>query len=355
MTDPQKKIAVFRLGNLGDTVLALPALSAVRKRFPSDRIILIASKNRMGTVNASDVLSRRNLVDEVIEYDPEAGGLSRWTEFLLLRNVIKKKKIDTLIYLPPSFRKEKQVRRDAFFFRACGIRTLYGMDSFKELQVRDREGRLVRLPSESALTLGQLEAAGLLKESVNIPEVFKGLIRAEERTAIDRVLSGPGQKRVAFGVGGKAPAQRWPLERFSELGLRLIKEWDIEPVLFGALNDKAPADQLVRAWKRGKNLCGDLSVWESFEGLRRCGLYIGNDTGTMHLAAFAGTPCVAIFSARSNPGLWEPVGEGHTVLRKTVPCEGCELKVCNVEGHPCLNGISVEDVLLAAKKYLGRR
>jgi ADP-heptose:LPS heptosyltransferase len=88
--------------------------------------------------------------------------------------------------------------------------------------------------------------------------------------------------------------------------------------------------------------------------LERCALYVGNDTGTMHLAASVGTPCVAIFSARDNPGKWEPTGPGHIVLRHEVPCAGCMLETCVDNDLECLKAISVDEVLAAIGGRLER-
>jgi len=95
------------------------------------------------------------------------------------------------------------------------------------------------------------------------------------------------------------------------------------------------------------NWAGSLSVLESAEALRRCTLYLGNDTGIMHLAAAVGTRCIAIFSARDHPGKWYPYGQGHVVIRKQIPCEGCYLTVCEEHRMACLMEINVEEVCQA--------
>jgi len=81
----------------------------------------------------------------------------------------------------------------------------------------------------------------------------------------------------------------------------------------------------------GTGLCaaGELSVRESAALMEGARFYLGNDTGVMHLAAAVSIPCVGVFSARNWPGIWEPYGHGHKVLRFDVPCSGCHLAVCN--------------------------
>jgi ADP-heptose:LPS heptosyltransferase len=92
------------------------------------------------------------------------------------------------------------------------------------------------------------------------------------------------------------------------------------------------------------NLAGALSVPGSAAVLEQCDAYLGNDTGVMHLAASVGTPCVAIFSARDFPGLWEPMGSGHRILRHETDCAGCMLVECKAERMRCLTAIGRDEV-----------
>jgi heptosyltransferase III len=72
----------------------------------------------------------------------------------------------------------------------------------------------------------------------------------------------------------------------------------------------------------------------------------------MHLAAMAGLPCVGLFSARDYPGLWEPYGEGHTILRKEISCAGCMLEICAEKANACLKLITVDEVMSATTELL---
>jgi len=149
-------------------------------------------------------------------------------------------------------------------------------------------------------------------------------------------------------------AKMWPLDRFAAVGADLLARYpDVRLlVLGGGAQEQQAGEMLTRKWGPcSANLVG-LGIWDTAAILERCCLYIGNDTGTMHLAASVGTPCVAIFSARDNPGRWEPVGAGHVVLRRDVPCAGCVLTDC-VEHHSiCLTSIAVEEVVAAAAARL---
>jgi len=109
---------------------------------------------------------------------------------------------------------------------------------------------------------------------------------------------------------------------------------------------------LLDRWGSGYNAAGALGIRSSLAAMKHCELFIGNDTGTMHMAAAVGLPCVAIFSSRERPGLWYPLGEGHRVFRSAIDCEGCGLVECLELGNECLKRISVEEVLSACRELL---
>jgi ADP-heptose:LPS heptosyltransferase len=111
----------------------------------------------------------------------------------------------------------------------------------------------------------------------------------------------------------------------------------------------------LQLWDGPKlNLCGKCTPRESAAVLAGALVFIGHDSGPMHLAAGVGTDCVVIFSARSPRGQWFPLGEGHEVFYRDVSCSGCRLFECVSEGKRCLAGISVEEVAQAVERRLIR-
>jgi ADP-heptose:LPS heptosyltransferase len=173
-------------------------------------------------------------------------------------------------------------------------------------------------------------------------------LTAAEQLAADDWLSETvppdNDNLIGFGPGSKWPSKIWPEERFASLGQRLMAEKDVFPIVFGGREERELGQRLVDKWGRGGNAAGRLSVRQTAAALKRCRLYVGNDTGTMHLAAAVGTSCVVVMPALDWPGHWYPYGAGHAVLRRRVPCEGCLLRECKKEGMRCLKEISVADV-----------
>jgi ADP-heptose:LPS heptosyltransferase len=259
-----------------------------------------------------------------------------------------------LYYLAPMPRTARQVARDQFFFGTlCGIPDIAGLRETPPYPVRDSANALVRLEPESDRLLASI-AGGPISPTVHAGAHRLPIDQRARDLAAARLAGTVGARLIAIGPGSKMPAKMWPQDRFAAVGSALLTRYpDVRLVLLGAPGERNLGDELAAAWgKRSLNLVGQLSIWESAAVLERCSLYIGNDTGTMHLAASVGTPCVAIFSARDNPGRWEPAGRGHIVLRHEVPCSGCVLTHCTEHAQQCLTAISVDHVVNAAMQRL---
>jgi ADP-heptose:LPS heptosyltransferase len=160
-----------------------------------------------------------------------------------------------------------------------------------------------------------------------------------------------GAPLLAVGPGSKMPAKIWPAARFAELGIRIKKVFPrLQLIVLGGKESVAVGRELCAAWgANAYSFAGQLSLYGSAAILEHCIAYVGNDTGTMHLAAMMGTPCVAIFSARDSPGRWDPHGKGHLVLRHEVECAGCLLDVCAEFDNQCLKLVPVDEVLAAVR------
>jgi ADP-heptose:LPS heptosyltransferase len=360
ITVQPKRILVFRIGQLGDTIVSLPAMWVVRKTFPAAHVALLCDRHPgKSHVIASSLLRGSHIFDEYLSYPvAEATDLWRKTQMTALLATIRAKAFDTLVYLAPNNRTPEQVARDRRFFSLAGIKNFIGMQGFTSLEAKQPGQPFAAADSESSLLLKRLSVSGLKIERDDEARMDLGLSNVEE-AAVDRWLSDlPNDGRrtwVAFGPGSKMPAKRWPLRRFEEVGRALIDEFNIWPVIFGGEEDKAIGQWLLEKWGCGYNAAGALSIRSGLAAMKRCKFFIGNDTGTMHMAAAIGLPCVAIFSSRERPGLWYPHGSGHKVFRTTIECEGCGLVECLEMANECLKRVSTDDVTDACRHFLAQR
>ena len=339
-------ILVYRPGQLGDTVCAIPAIRAVRESFEPCNLVLLSDtyvENKYP--KASEILLEFGLIDEAITYSPDASFRS--SEVLALRQEIERRDITTVFYFAPSGRRLHQKLRDLLFFKWCGIKNVYG------LKLKDWESTVQRTAHETDRLLQMLKVAGFKTPSA---VQFELSISAMARARVDRLWHDLGLTKktvVAIGPGSKMPVKRWDEERYRELGIRVAALKDMRLLVLGGTEDHPLGERLCEVWNgRGYNLSGQTSYMESAEVLKRCRLYVGNDNGTTHLAAAVGTPCVAIFSARDLPGIWYPYGNAHTVFRKDIECQGCMLYECVHEKMKCIRSVTVDEVFSACGRYL---
>ncbi|GAB4173990.1 MAG: hypothetical protein Fur0039_15730 [Rhodocyclaceae bacterium] len=349
------KILIYRYGQLGDTLVAIPAVRAVREQFRDAHITWLCDKHpNANFILVPDVIPP-TLVDQILAYEADAAGIHLRSALSLLFR-LRAERFDMLVYLVPRQRGRIAVWRDRVFFTLAGIKQIVGHRGIVPLDAKKTHLRpLPMVEHEAENLLARLRLCGIGR-GLSSPGMTLTL-SAAERAEAERWLLGnrnwtPEHCLVAICAGSKAPCKRWPEERFAELGKRLMQELGVTPVVVGGAEERPLGERLIATWGGGFNAAGQLSIRGSAALLERCRLYVGNDTGVMHLGAAVGTPCVAIFAAQDWPGRWNPYGTGHIVLRKRPPCEGCKLIVCREHDMRCLREISVEEVFTACAGVL---
>ena len=347
--DQRKSVAIYRIGQMGDALVALPAIRTIRLAHPDADLILITNVSAHATGAAVwGVLKSTGILNDVLSYPP----------LLPMIAAVRKRRPESLFYLAPYPRSAWQRWRDWIMFRLfCGIRHIHGLNPVPLPPLRNQRGELGRIPSEMA-RLFSIAAQKELSAAAPVPSLWDFPKTTSDQECIaqiwkERDLSNR-RPLIAVAPGSRMPANRWPIERFAQLGKILVEKFpQVTLVILGGAED-APLGESLRSavGPAVVNLAGRLTIAQSAEALRQCSLYIGNDTGVMHLAAAVGCRCVAIFSARNRPGKWDPCGSGHIVLRKDVPCAGCLLTVCIQKKMLCLREIQVEEVLGACLQCL---
>ncbi len=345
-------ILVFRIGQLGDTLMSLPAVRAVRERHPHHRLVLLTERQgTAGFVSSWDVLGPTGWFAEAVFYRPARGVLRRLFTLLTLAWRLRRLRCEMVYDLAPE-RNLPQSRRDRFFFRhMAGIRDYRG-GGYLAKPGKTIAGVLPRIEPEWQRLL---RAAGAEMPASSFQLAIPENERRKVQERLVRAGIPAGARLLGVGPGSKMPSKVWPLERFREVGRRLLQDQpDLVLLVVGGRDDAERGEALCRAWGlRAHNLAGEFSPYGSAEVLRQCIAYVGNDTGVMHLAAMVGTPCVALFSARDYPGQWEPYGAGHAVLRRETDCAGCMLEVCSY-GNRCLDKITVDEVIQTLENLIAQ-
>jgi heptosyltransferase III len=345
-----KKILIYHIGQLGDSLVTIPAIKAIKQKHQNCSIVLLTDEHiGKNYVSSWDVLKTTHLIDQVIFYEPSKILKLKYL-FSLLEQLRDIKPTD--IYNLVLRVNLKSKCRDYLFFRTIFKLSKYtSMDIIKYPPQKNKDGYLIQNAPQWKRLVEKVSGS-YKNPKVQLPIQKESLFNIEK---LIQPESGFETLRVVIGPSSKMPAKCWPSEFFIDLGAKLINRYEnIEIFIVGGPEDYLLADSLLEAWGVNKiqNYCGKLTISESAELIRKCNIYIGNDTGIMHLAAMVGTVCLTIFSSRDYPGLWEPYGVNHVSIRKKIDCEGCMLVECNKLNNACLKLTSVDEVFSEVTKIL---
>lgn len=337
-----KSILVYRMGNLGDIVVALPAFHALRVRYPEARMMLVTSPTRRGAPGAVEVLAKDDTFNEMIVYYADEAADPAFLKSL--RRRIAAAKVDCAILLPDDFTSVKSVVKQMAILAAAGVRRIIGAEVVDpEEFTRGQVPRL--LDVIRPFCDAEVESAEWIR--------FDG----EDATRMESLLPRGNGPLIGVQCGAKRPANRWMPERFIALGKALVRELDARLIFTGSEGEKPLIESIIQGIGPGcTNLAGQTTIPELAALATLCDCFVSNDTGTMHVVASTGKPVVAIFSARDHAHRWYPYGDRHIVLRHNPECSPCLQDTCPLYEEPiCLTAHEVDHVLAAVREVLKPR
>lgn len=307
-------------------------------------------------VSASGVLPNRGLFDDWMAYPSKQNSLEQIKSYTKLFVEIRNRNFDALFYLMTRNRSQSLIKRDVIFFKLAGIKKILGA-KYLAANLLDKKfsGSIPKIVREQDFFLESLKNENIpIPAEISKPEL---LLSESEREDAEKWLKQncgsffEQNKLIAVAPSSNWKSKIWEEEKFFKVVERLITEKKIFPIVFGSGEEKEKGIRLIEKWQIGANAAGELNVRRAAAALERCLMYLGNDTGTMHLAASVGVPCVALFSAVDRRGRWQPFGENHVLFRSEVECEGCLLSNCPYN-NLCLKKISGEEVAEACLQIL---
>lgn len=342
-------VVAHLIGNIGDIVVAIPSLVALRRRYPESRLILFTSAGERGKglAGAKELLEGASFLDGVEVYATEEIRNPRSALGLLRR--LRAYKPELFVSLPPCNISPANVVRNMLFARLTGARFGVGFEVVTLFLFSYEQAEYTGIyPSEIERNLKHLNELG-----VNSPAIdFEfGPLEEEELTRIERFIE-QSEPFVAVCPGGKQVGHRWPLERFVAVAGYLKQERGLNLVTVGSRAERELCDELLKAVGGGINLAGELSLRGTTALLARARFLLTNDTGPMHLAAASGTPVVAIYGSKDLAGRWYPHGAGHELFRARTACRQCLF--ADEEYDHCVTQIRTEDVLEGCRRLLER-
>jgi heptosyltransferase I len=174
----------------------------------------------------------------------------------------------------------------------------------------------------------------------------------EEKESVEDILAREGvvkdTKIIALAPGTNWASKCWAPEKYAEVAEALHKKYDIISVIIGGSKDGELARTIKEKCNRAIDLCGKTTLKQLSYVLQKSALFIGGDTGPMHLAVSMNTPVIALFGP-TDPKRNGPYGQENTVIQSGSECSPCFKRQCTP--LKCMEAITVEEVLQASKKY----
>jgi len=340
-----RRVVVHLIDNIGDIVVAVPALMALRARYPEARLTLLTSPGARGAPGAAELLTGVSYLDALEVYYKD--DIDSPTKQLALVGRVRSWAPDLMVFIPSSRVPPSTVYRNLAFARLCrpGAVFNYQVPSspwFRLSQARSR----ARFPSEVDRHLASLAPLGVAHpESVSFELGRAPPADGEAIAALVRECSGDDRPVLAICPGGKQEGHLWPVDRFTEVARRARHECDAHVWLVGGPGDREAARAIREVVPDAVDLTGGLSILGTAALLGHADLMLSNDTGPMHLAVAAGTRVCAIFSSQDFAGRWYPYGDGHLVFRAADVCPVCLFGAARTQ-H-CVSKIGTAEVARA--------
>ena len=339
-------IIIYTSGGLGDILVRIPHFKSIRKKYEKKRIILMTNMpyTENSIVDYKSIFPN-NIVDEIFEYDQ---NINKYKNFINVFKKIKTYKAEIIINL---VLREKliDVVRDYIFFYITGIKKKIGFKYIPPLI--EKYGDTEKWQSVS-ISVKQLIAKDIDVE-MNKNENWSIIEHFNPSLEINKYVKAV-TKYIVISLGGKYDVQQWGDLRWKELIIRLI-ELKIYIIFIGSVAEGKRVENIVANISKDKylNLCGLTNVKESAYIIFKSKIFIGQDSGPMHLSASVNKNSIIIHSARTKPGEWFPLNGNNDNVYKKTDCFGCYKKECIDYNKKCITQITVEEIFLKIeKKYV---
>jgi heptosyltransferase-2 len=337
LTGVAGRVLVKEVNWLGDLVISLPALRAVRAAFATSTLTVLVKKELAGFFDGM------SWIDEVMPYTV-ARGVRGIADRIQIVNRIRTRHFDLAILFPNSF-------EAALWATIGGARQRAGFSTDYRGPLLTHKAR----PADDAVSGHQRDYwLAMIRDTVGIKPIagaaeikleVGGTHREKMRAWLEANRKSSGAPLIAIApAAAYGPAKEWPLVRYAALIDMLYESAGAECVLVGA-----PSEQQICAQVAATTRCdaivaaGQTKIGELIALLSLCDGFAGNDSGAMHLAAALAIPTVGIFGS-TNPARTGPSGEHAGVIYHRIECSPCLERTCRFGHYNCLREIAPAEV-----------
>jgi heptosyltransferase-2 len=333
---PPQRIVVKEVNWLGDLVMSLPALRAIRRSFPGARISVVIKSELASFFDGVE------WIDEVIPYSVHRGirGLGDRRAVVA---TIRSRGFDLAILFPNSFESALWVwmaripRRAGYLRDGRGLMLTHKIAPPPQAMNGHQVHYWLAMIRSTIGASGNAQDFALSADPNRLREMAAWLDARRRRKDSPLIAVAPA---ASFG-----PAKEWPTVHFVELINELAEHHHAECVLVGAPAERPQCATIAAASRRGALIAaGETSVGQLVALLGLADGFVGNDSGAMHVAAALGQPTVGIFGS-TNPARTGPLGPRTRVLWQHLICSPCLARTCRFGHYNCLKEVTPASAL----------
>jgi len=336
---PPRRILVKEVNWLGDLVMSLPALRAIRRSFPHARVSVLVKKELAGFFDGI------RWIDEVIPYSVR-GGVGGIGDRLSVVRAIRSTGCDLAVLFPNSFESALWVtmarvpRRAGYAKDGRGVLLTHRIKPPPHVMSGHQVHYWLAMVRNTIGAAGNAQDLSLTPDEKHLQSMRTWLDAHRKRKDARLIAVAPA---AAFG-----PAKEWPADHFVKL-IDSLGDHDAECVLVGAPGERALCDQIAAGTRSGAMVAaGDTGIGEIIALLALADGFVGNDSGAMHVAAALGRPTVGVFGS-TNPERTGPLGPQTRVLWHRLDCTPCLQRTCRFGHYDCLKGTPPAHALSALR------
>jgi heptosyltransferase II len=339
------KLLIRATNWVGDAILSLPALRAVRAKFPEAHIAILARPY------VAEIYRNQQICEELIDYDLK-GRHRGWQGRERLARELRARKFDVALLLQNAFDAAWLAWRSKIPERIGYARDGRSMLLTQAIHVP----KTGEIPAhEKFYYLELLRRAGWIDSLPNNERICLRVPEAgRKRAALMLAEAGarPDAVRIAVGAGASyGSAKCWAPERFAKVLNGICGNDGIDVILFGTEAEAGVSEAIKSGLRRPPvDLTGRTRITDLPALLWQCHLFLGNDSGAMHVAAAVGLPVVAVFGPTDPQGT-APVTPRASIVQQKPYCSPCFLRHCPTD-HRCMKGVTVELVEIAMRTRL---
>ena len=326
-----KKVLIYRIGEIGDSIVAIPTLKAIIDEFNLKKCEVHFLKKSGQKITLLDFIYDEIKIKKTFEIGPDENLINYYKKIINFR----KEKYKYLFYLQPK-RNYKQILRDKIFFNFCNIEKKIGLsfknqkpklENKKSLEFEHESKRLYRLLFNQEIDENYLKKNYFLK--------YKKNYYIKKKININKNLF-----NIGVSLFSKNLVKNWSLNYWSNLLRSIQKKFPNSYFyFFGSKEDFIQTDIFLKNNKslKSKNICGLYSIKNDIFLISKMKYFIGVDSGNSHIASILKIPTLVIMCSATLKGHWSPLNS--ITMNTTCDCQGKGFELCKLNQRKCISSL----------------